>query len=244
MKQKEEIQYRFFECSFPLSYWAKGTDDFKAVFTQISDYMSTLDQLNIWYNNNHLIPRPSLSNSTRLFFLVNELIVSNALQLKGVSGGDPVDFNSDLATKNQSSILRNEKCLPRPKRVLLDLNVDRPEILIPLKQKGIEIIQIWDLIADLVQYEIIETCINQYIDLIITSNTRLFTSSEEWINYLLPHRTRICYISEQYLANPSQLTELIIQSAHSKKRYKSPNRPIYLIERAQPSTKQSGEDKR
>ena len=87
MVNRSDQHHQFFECSLPLSYWAKGTDYFNQIITEFSDYMFTLNKLNIWFKKGLLIPKPTWSSSTRLFFLVNDSIIDIVMQLKGISGG-------------------------------------------------------------------------------------------------------------------------------------------------------------
>jgi hypothetical protein len=74
--------------------------------------------------------------------------------------------------------------------------------------------------ADLIQYEIIDVCKSHYVDLIVTTNDRLLTSAEEWVQYLLPHRTRLFIVPKELVMDYNQLASLINQRAFEKRKYK------------------------
>ncbi|MHA1946157.1 MAG: hypothetical protein ACXAC6_09335 [Candidatus Hodarchaeales archaeon] len=80
--------------------------------------------------------------------------------------------------------------------------------------------RIWDYIADLIQYELIDVCKSNYVDLIVTTNDRLLTSAEEWVQYLLPHRTRLFIVPKELLTDYDYLASLINQRAFEKRKYK------------------------
>ena len=86
---------------------------------------------------------------------------------------------------------------------------------------GLEVELLWTHVADLLHYEIVELCTAQYIDLIVTTNPRLLMPPEEWLEYLIPHRTRIVVIPEEKLEAPKELARMVYRFAYSKRKFKT-----------------------
>ena len=107
---------------------------------------------------------------------------------------------------------------------MLDSNCDFPALISQLKKLGLEVARLWDYTDDLVNYEVIQICTSQYIDLLVTTNDRLLMPPEEWIEYLMPHRTRLFFPPKTCLANPKVLAREIYNRAYAKRKFKTKNR--------------------
>ena len=90
-----------------------------------------------------------------------------------------------------------------------------------LEGMGLEVVRLWDKVADMLHHEIIEICNAQYIDLLVTSNERILTPKEEWINYLIPSRTRIWITNKKSTEDNEQIAKMIQTRAYTKRRYKT-----------------------
>ena len=221
MINKNEINSEFYECSIQLLQWAKGTDLLRDILKQIGIQLATLRQLYQWKRTYLLHPKPTLSTSHTFVFWIHSSIVDVALQLTGVQGGFKVnDINPKLP---DSSTYKGKKLNPRPRRILLDIGIDNPALIQALTQLGLEIELIWHHAADLLNYEVIEICTAQYIDLLVSSNRRLLTPPEEWLTYLMPHRTRLYIPSQKLLESPEALAQTIYDRAHTIRKRKQIN---------------------
>lgn len=209
----------YYECSFVLTHWACGTDIMTEFLDQIERRVATLRQIFFWKKNQLIFPKPSLSSSDIFTFWVHETIIDKVLQLPGVRGGFRIKERS--VSLPDSSTYKGKKQSPRPHRILLDIGTDTPELIQQLKVLNLEIELIWTHVADLLHYEIVELCTSQYIDLIVTTNPRLLMPSEEWLEYLIPHRTRIIFVPEEKLKSTKELAGLIYKRAYSKRKFKT-----------------------
>jgi hypothetical protein len=212
------LHLTFFEAHFPLTGWISGIKLLQESFPVFQSRFATFAQLFHWMQQGRIIPKPTLSTARTFTFWFPATLWGSVMALPGIYGGSPVNLSPSWP-----------HTLPRPKRVLLDIGVDNPSLITQLKQAGLEIVWAWDYLNDLIQYELIEVCSAQYIDLIVTTNERLLTSSEDWLSYLLPHRTRLFIIPpEAVLQNPHTLAEAIVTRAQTKRAYRTPNKPFYL----------------
>ena len=208
----------FYECSLQLVPSSKGTDLLEDIFEQIELQVKTLYQLLYWKRNHLLFPKPTLSTNQIFIFWVHSSILDSVLLLTGVQGG----FN--VAQKepklHDSSTYKGKKQNPRPRRVLLDICCDDPVLIKALTQLGLEIELVWRHAADLLNYEIIEICSAQYIDILVSTNSQLLTPPEEWLTYLMPHRTRLFFPTPQLLQDPGSLAQAIYERAFTKLKQK------------------------
>jgi len=216
----------FFECQLPLIDWVHGTyplSDMAIIFTQLSNMFQQLHQ---WKSQGLIFPKPTLSSRYTFVFWTHGSIIDSILEFSGIRGGYRVQSRSDSLPN--SSTFRGKKQNPRPRRVLLDVGIDSPEFIAELKYLGLEIECLWPHVADLLHYEIIELCTAQYIDLMVTTNERLLTPSEEWLQYLMPHRTRLCITPRHLLEDPIGLAHSIYSRTYTKRKLKTRNKPIIL----------------
>ena len=222
MAANNQLENQYYECSFPLTNWVTGNNLFYSIVSQMENYMGTLRQLYKWKQQRLLLERPTLSSASTLIFWVHKTIIDNALQLFSIQGGFKVSNSSKcLPTSSQYNY---KKQSPRPRRVLLDIDCDHPHLLEELDSLDLERIRLWDHIADLYHYEIIELCTAQYIDLVVTTNERLMNPWEEWLTYLMPHRTRLFFPPPQLLKDPKVLAQAIYDRAFTirkRKRFNS-----------------------
>ncbi len=226
MNDETEIISDFYECSLQLVPWAKGTDLLENIMQQVETQLATVRQLLQWKRDYLLLSKPTLSTAQTFFFWVHSSIVESALSLTGVQGGFKISqVNPKLP---DSSTYKGKKQNPRPRRVLLDIGCDNPTLIKALTQLGLEVELVWRHSADLLNYEIIEICTEQYIDLLVTTNEKLLTPPEEWLTYLMPHRTRLCILSTPLIDKPKELSHYICQRAHMKRHYKVNNQPLFL----------------
>ncbi len=216
----------FFECQLPLIDWVHGTyplNDMVTVFTQLANMFQQLYQ---WKSQGLIFPKPTLSSRYTFVFWVHDSIIDSVLEFSSIRGGFLVQSRG--TNLPDSSTYRGKKQDPRPRRVLLDVGIDSPELIAELKILGLEIECLWSHVADLLHYEIIELCTAQYIDLMVTTNERLLTPPEEWLQYLMPHRTRLCLTSPSLLDDTEELARSIYNRAYLKRKFKTPNRPLKL----------------
>lgn len=211
----------FFECHFPLIEWVHGTTLLKDMVTKITQLAKTLQQLYQWEIQGLIFPKPTLSSRYTFVFWVEASIIEFVLKLPNIRGGFQIHEDN---TPPDSSSYRGKKQIPRPRRVLLDSNCDSPRLINQLKKLGLEVARLWDYIDDLVNYEIIQVCICQYIDLLVTTNDRLLMPPEEWIEYLMPHRTRLFLPPKTCLANPKALAHEIYKRAYTRRKFRTKNR--------------------
>ena len=108
----------------------------------------------------------------------------------------------------------------RPPRILLDYGCDSPSLVTHLESFGLEVVCLWEHVADLYHHEIIELCSDQRFDLFVSVNERLFTPSEEWVNYLMPHRTKFFLVPRRKLRSTKNLVHEISQRIHAKQKSK------------------------
>jgi hypothetical protein len=221
MTDEIESNSEFYECSLQLFQWSKGTDLLKDIIEQVEIQVATLHQLYQWKRDYLLLPKPTLSASHTFVFWVHSSIVDNALGLPGVRGG----FNiSQIDPKTpDSSTYKGKKQTPRPRRVLLDIGCDDPTLINALTKLGLEVELVWRHAADLLNYEIIEVCTAQYIDVLVSTNRRLLTPLEEWLTYLMPHRTRLFFPPPQLLKDPTVLAQTIYDRAFTIRKRKRAN---------------------
>ena len=204
MKHLSKKSIPFYECSFPLSLWARGTDLLSEIITQIDQYHATLHQLYQWKQNKLVLPRYALSTTNNFVFWAHESIIKEVLQLHGIRGG----FRVVQSTSQPSSLpnSRKKKQAPRSQRVLLDLDCDSSELIHSLKSLGVEVVCFWNHLADIYHYELIELCATQNFDILVTKNDRLFTPRGEWIELLFPRSTKLYVISQELLRDYKQLS--------------------------------------
>lgn len=217
----------FYECQFQLSDWIHGTNLLYEMKDNISQNLKTLHQLNLWKNSGLIFPKPTLSLKYTFVFWAHKSIIDSILSMNNIHGGFPVQAIDHRLP--DSSSYKGKKSSPRPRRILLDIDCGSPSLIDRLKQLGLEVVRLWDYAADLIHYEIIELCTAQYIDLLVTSNERLMLPREEWLDYLMPHRTRMLIIPQQKLINPEELAQSIYNYAHIKRKFKTKNQPFKLI---------------
>ncbi|MFW9906446.1 MAG: hypothetical protein ACFFFH_19180 [Candidatus Thorarchaeota archaeon] len=221
MINKNETNSEFYECSIQLLQWVKGTDILGDIIKQIKIRMTTLNQLYQWKRVYLLHPKPTLNTSHTFVFWVHSSIVDLALQLAGVQGSFKVSkINPKLSG---SSSYKGKKQNPRLHRILLDIGIDDPTLIQALTQLGLEVELVWHHAADLLNYEVIEICTEQYIDLLVSSNQRLLTPLKEWLIYLMPHRTRLYLSSQKLLESPKALAQVINERAHLIRKRKQVN---------------------
>jgi len=224
----QHIYSHYFECSFVLTNWVSGTDLMNEFLNTIESRVSSLRKIHYWKKTNLIIPKPTLSSAEIFVFWVHETIIDKVLQLPGVRGGFKV--KSDYTSLPDSSVYKGKKQSPRPRRVLLDVGSDTLNVIQHLKKLGLEVEQLWAHVMDLLHYEIIEICTSQYIDILVTTNPRLLMPPEEWIDYLLPHRTRIIVVPEEIKNTPVEFAKVIFKHAHSKRKFKTQNHQYcYLL---------------
>ena len=223
MKEKNNLRLNyqsseFLEFHFPLREWVKGTELITEITTSISQRAKKFSQLLQWKQQGYLWPKPTLSTAEVFTFWVNTALHEAIHQLPGLFGGHPINNPYISSGKYQRlKTTTREKKTPRPRLILLDSFLDTPELTDKLSKYNLTFKRIWDDIADLIQYELIDVCKINYVDLIVTTNDRLFTSSEEWLQYLLPNRTRLCIVSKDLLDDPERLASMINQRAWMKK---------------------------
>jgi hypothetical protein len=206
-------QSQFSEFYFPLNEWVKGTDLIADIHTNISERAETFSYLLKLKQQGLLLQKPTLSTNQTFTFWVNDSLHDTLSTLPGLYGGHKIVHNQEKLPLEGINIKKNT----RPRLVLVDVNIDSKELTDELKCFQVESKRIWDYVSDIIQYELIEVCTTQYVDLIITTNDRLLTRSEEWLKYLLPHRTRLCIITKELLADPKKLAFSINQRAWMKK---------------------------
>ncbi|MHA2243774.1 MAG: hypothetical protein ACXADY_02275 [Candidatus Hodarchaeales archaeon] len=214
MSNETASNFDFYECSFQLVPWAKGTDLLEENLKQVEAQVATLRQLYQWKRRYLLLSKPTLSTSQTFVFWVHPSIVDSALLLTGVRGGFKV---SQTNTKlPDSSTYKGKKQNPRPRRVLLDIGCDDPALIKALTLLGLEVELVWRHAADLLNYEIIEICTAQYIDVLVSTNGQLLTPPEEWLTYLMPHRTRFFFPPPQSLKDTKVLAQTIYERAFTR----------------------------
>lgn len=214
MNDETEVNSDFYECSLQLVPWAKGTDLLEDILKQIEAQVAILRQLHHWKQNYLLLSKPTLSTAQIFVFWVHSSIVDSALLLIGVQGGFKVPYTNPKLP--DSSTYKGKKQNPRPRRVLLDIGCDDPALIKALTKLGLEVELVWRHAADLLNYEIIEICTAQYIDVLVSTNGQLLTPPEEWITYLMPHRTRLFFTSPQSLKDAKVLAQNIYERAFTK----------------------------
>ena len=219
---KDELEYfsAFYECSFQLVPVTKGTDLLENIFKQIEAQLKSLYQLLYWKRDYLLFPKPTLSTDQIFVFWVHSSVVNSALLLVGVQGGFKVTQKTPKLP--DSSTYKGKKQNPRPRRVLLDIGCDDPALIKVLTQLGLEVELVWRHAADLLNYEIIEICTNQYIDILVSTNGELLTPPEEWLTYLMPHRTRLFFPPPHLLKDPETLAQTIYKRAFTQLKRKQP----------------------
>ncbi len=214
MNDELELFSDFYECSFQLVPGSKGTDLLEDIFKQIEAQLKSLYQLLYWKRISLLFPKPTLSTAQTFVFWVHFSIVDSVLLLTGVQGGFKI---SQIPPKlPDSSTYKGKKQNPRPRRVLLDIGCDDSALIKALTQLGLEVELVWYHAADLLNYEIIEICTNQYIDILVSTNGELLTPPEEWLTYLMPHRTRLFFPPPQLLQDPKNLAQTIYERAFTR----------------------------
>ncbi len=210
----------FLECSFPLVQWADGTELWSDMLTKVESYTDTLQKLNDWKAKGLIIPKPTLSSDQTLIFWIHDSLVPKALKLTGIRGGfklSPNKFHDLSLTSNQ-----HKKKVNRSQRVLLDLGCDSPELVAKLRQCGLIVNCVWDYLSDLYHYELIQQCLNQSFDILVSKNERLFTPVEEWIQYLFPKKTKLLIVPEKRFLerkNPFDLIYNMIASGFANKEH-------------------------
>jgi len=217
----------FFECQYQLSDWIHGTNLLSEIKSIISQNLNTLNQILLWKESGLIFPKPTLSLKYTFVFWAHKSIIESVLSLSNIQGGFPIQKLGNSLP--DSSSYRGKKRSPRPRRVLLDVGCESQALVNSLKQTGLEVVRLWDYAADLLHYEIIELCTAQYIDLLVTSNEKLLLPSEEWLDYLMPHRTRMLIIPQNKLNLPEELSQSIYNFAHIKRKFKVKNQLFNLI---------------
>ncbi|MFX1282536.1 MAG: hypothetical protein ACFFB5_02735 [Promethearchaeota archaeon] len=210
----------FYECSFQLVPISKGTDLLEDIFEQIEVQVKTINQLLHWKRKHLLFPKPTLSTDQIFVFWVHPSIVDKALRLTRVRGGFKI---CQIDRKRpDSSTYKGKKQNSRPRRILLDVGCDDPLFVQKLIHMGLEVELVWRHAANLMNYEIIEICTAQYIDLFVTRNEQILTPTEEWLTYLMPHRIRLFFPPSKLLKTPEVLAQAIYDRAHAKRKRKRP----------------------
>ncbi len=64
----------------------------------------------------------------------------------------------------------------------------------------------------------------------MSTNERLLTPPEEWLKYLMPHRTRLCITPRHLLEDPKSLAHSIYSQTYTKRKFKTLNKPFILNE--------------
>ena len=161
-------------------------------------------------------------------FWLHSSVVDSALLLTGVQGGFKVTQKTPKLP--DSSSYKGKKQNPRPRRVLLDIGCDDPSLIKVLTQLGLEVELVWRHAADLLNYEIIEICTNQYIDILVSTNSQLLTPPEEWLTYLMPHRTRLFFPTLQLIQDSKALAQTIYERTFTRLKQKQAkkDRPLKL----------------
>ncbi len=214
MNDELELFSDFYECSLQLVPWAKGTDLLEDILKQIEAQVATLYQLLQWKRNYLLFSKPTLSTDRTFVFWVHSSVVDSALLLTGVKGGFKI--TQKKPNLPDSSTYKGKKQNPRPRRVLLDIGCDDPALIKALTRLGLEVELVWRHAADLLNYEIIEICTDQYLDILVSTNSQLLTPPEEWLTYLMPHRTRLFFPPSQLLQDPETLAQTIYERAFTQ----------------------------
>jgi hypothetical protein len=98
----------------------------------------------------------------------------------------------------------------------LDIGCDDPDLIKTLTRLGLEVELVWRHAADLLNYEIIEICTAQYIDILVSTNSQLLTPPEEWLTYLMPHRTRLFFPTPHLLQDSRALAQAIYERAFTR----------------------------
>ncbi len=218
----------FFECQYQLSDWIHGTNLLSEMKNSVSQNLHTLNQLLLWKESGLIFPKPTLSLKYTFVFWAHKSIIESVLSLSNIQGGFPVQKLGNSLP--DSSSYKGKKLTPRPRRVLLDVGCESSTLLKRLKQLGLEVVRLWDYAADLLHYEIIELCTAQYIDLLVTTNEKLLLPREEWLDYLMPHRSRMLIIPHKKLKFPSELAQSIYNFAHIKRKFKVKNQPFNITD--------------
>jgi len=224
MNDELELFSDFYECSFQLVPVSKGTDLLEDIFKQIEAQLKSLYQLLYWKRISLLFPKPTLSTDQIFVFWLHSSVVDSALLLTGVQGGFKVTQKTPKLP--DSSSYKGKKQNPRPRRVLLDIGCDDPSLIKVLTQLGLEVELVWRHAADLLNYEIIEICTDQYIDILVSTNSKLLTPPEEWLTYLMPHRTRLFFPPSQLLHDPETLAQTIYERAFTQLKRKQTTKVI------------------
>ncbi len=221
MNDEIGTNFDFYEFSIPLVPWAKGTDLLSDILKQVESQLTTLRQLHQWKLKHLLLTKPTLSTSQTFVFWVRSSIRDSTNCLAGVRGGLPI---SQIDVKlPDSSTYKGKKQNPRPRRILLDIGCDNPALIEALTQLGLEVELVWRQASDLLNYEIIEICTSQYIDMLVSTNGRLLTPPEEWLTYLMPQRTRLFFPPQELLESPKALAQAIHSRAYIKQTRKHSN---------------------
>lgn len=97
-----------------------------------------------------------MSTSSTIVFWVHKSIFKEVIKLTGVRGGFPVSKSSNKTLFPSNYKIQKKNA--RKGRILLNLGCDSPKTLKSMKEQGIEVVCLWDCIADLYHYEIIELC--------------------------------------------------------------------------------------
>ena len=212
----------FYECHFPLIDWIHGTTLLNEMVNTIAQLAKTLQQLHQWKIQGLIFPKPTLSSRYTFVFWVEASIIDSVLAFPQIRGG--LQVQEGKVPLPDSSSYKGKKQTPRPRRILLDVGCDSPLLINQLKKLGLEVVRLWDYADDLVNYEVIEICTSQYIDLLVSTNDRLLMPPEEWLEYLMPHRTRMYFPPKTYLGNPKVLVREIYKRAYTKRKFKTRNR--------------------
>jgi hypothetical protein len=100
----------YFECSFVLTHWVRGTDIIVKIIDQIERRVATLHQIFHWKNDHLIIPKPSLSSPDIFTFRAHKSIIDEVLHLPGIRGGFRVDCQS--TSLPDSSTYKGKKAIP------------------------------------------------------------------------------------------------------------------------------------
>ncbi|PWI48456.1 hypothetical protein CEE45_06905 [Candidatus Heimdallarchaeota archaeon B3_Heim] len=208
----------FYECQFQLNDWILGYYSLNEMISIVTQNLSILQQIHSWKNQGLLFSKPTRSLRHTFVFWVDHSIINAVLAIKSIRGGILV---STIKNKiPDSSIYKGKKANPRPRRVLLDIGCDSPSLIRHLEHLGLEGVRLWDYVADLLHYEIIDLCRAQFIDLLVSTNERLLMPAEEWLTYLMPHRTRLFIVPQDLKTNHKYLAPTIQQKAFQKRCYR------------------------
>ncbi|MFX1286280.1 MAG: hypothetical protein ACFFB5_21785 [Promethearchaeota archaeon] len=105
----DDLNSDYFECSFLLTHWVRGTDIMVEIINQIERRVATLHQIFRLKNDHLIIPKPSLSSPEIFTFWAHESIIDEVLHLPGIRGGFRV--NCQTTPLPDSSTYKGKKTI-------------------------------------------------------------------------------------------------------------------------------------